>query len=395
MRHKIFFYCMLILACFSIHAQNEKLRVAVFDPTSSGTGIDEGTSMAVREIISSTFVNTGKFIIVERSLIERVMQEQKFSNSGAVDDDQASEIGKLIGANKIVLSVITLVGGRNLLSLKLVDVQTANVERQKTQVITTNELLSSIEPLALQLMGEDVNAQRQTQIAAVPIIQPTEVIKSEPSPSTQIQTTQQNVTELSANNTINIPEIQLIYVEGIAASRRSRGINSFYIGKYEITQAQWDAIMGVNPLQYRGPSLPVESISWVEAQAFIKRLNDITKKKYRLPTENEWLYAAKGGKYDRKYKYAGSDNIDDVAWYDKKRVRKVGTYPVGNKRPNALGIYDMTGNVWEWCQDAYRNGHIIRGGSWDENEKGCLLEKSRSSYSNKRSTIGFRVVLSE
>ena len=167
MNNKYFFSLLLLLACFLSHAQNEKLRLAVFDPTSSGTGVDEGTRMAVREIISSTFVNTGKYIIVERSLIEKVMLEQKFSNSGAVDDSQASEIGKLIGANKIVLSVITLAGGRNMLSLKLVDVQTANVERQKTQVITTNELLDVIEPLTLQLMGEEVSMERQTQIAAV------------------------------------------------------------------------------------------------------------------------------------------------------------------------------------------------------------------------------------
>jgi len=165
MKNKIIYLCLFATVWFSLQAQNEKLRVAVFDPTSSGTGVDEGTRMAVRELISSTFVNTGQFTIVERSLIERVMQEQKFSNSGAVDDSQASEIGKLIGANKIVLSVITLAGGRNMLSLKLVDVNTASVERQKTQLISTSELLNIVEPLTLELMGEEVTGIPQTQIS--------------------------------------------------------------------------------------------------------------------------------------------------------------------------------------------------------------------------------------
>ena len=180
MNYKIIFTCSLLLACFLLHAQNDKVRLAVFDPTSSGTGIDEGTRMAVREIISSTFVNTGKYTIVERSLIEKIMQEQKFSISGAVEDSQATEIGKILGANKIVLSVISLAGGRNVLSIKLVDVQTANVERQKTQVITSNELLNVVEPLTLQLMGEEVGSVRQTPITEITNTQKTENIINEP-----------------------------------------------------------------------------------------------------------------------------------------------------------------------------------------------------------------------
>jgi len=166
MNYKIIFTCLLIFACLSLQAQNDKLRVAIFDPTSSGAGIDDGTRIAVREIISSTFVNTRKYTIVERSLIERVMQEQKFSNSGAVDDSQASEIGKLLGANKIVLSVVTLAGGRNMLSLKLVDVNTASVEKQKTQVVDANKLLDFVEPMTLGLMGEKSTAgAQQTQVS--------------------------------------------------------------------------------------------------------------------------------------------------------------------------------------------------------------------------------------
>ena len=154
MKNKIIYLCLFAAVWFSLQAQNEKLRIAVFDPTSSGIGIDEGTKTAVREIISSVFVNAGEYTIVERSLIERVMQEQKFSISGAVDDSQASEIGRLAGANKIVLSVIAQAGNNTMLSIKFVDVNSASVEKQKTQVTSANRLLDFVEPMTMELIRE-------------------------------------------------------------------------------------------------------------------------------------------------------------------------------------------------------------------------------------------------
>ncbi len=133
------------------YAQNEKERVAVFDPSGTAT-IDEGTRIAIREIISSTIVNSGKYNIVERSMLEKVMQEQTFSNSGAVDDSQATEIGKLAGANKVIVSVITISGRRTIFSIKMINVKTANIEKQKIKTITSNELLDVIEPITLELI---------------------------------------------------------------------------------------------------------------------------------------------------------------------------------------------------------------------------------------------------
>ena len=151
------------MVSLSSYAQNdEKLRVAIFDPSSSGTSIDEGTQIAVREVISSTIVNTGKYNIVERSLLEKVMKEQEFSNSGVVDDMQATEVGKLAGANKIVLSVVTLTGGRNMISIKLIDVKTASVDRQKVKIVTSGELLETIEPLTLDLLDESTTSTSST-----------------------------------------------------------------------------------------------------------------------------------------------------------------------------------------------------------------------------------------
>lgn len=154
---KVFLIAILTILLGAYHnaagQELERQRIAVFDPASSGTSIDDGTKIAVREIISSTIVNTGKYSIVERSLLEKVMEEQKFSNSGAVDDMQATEIGKLAGANKVVLSVVTLTGGRNMLSIKIIDVMTATIERQKVKVVTSGELLDVIEPLTLEMLN--------------------------------------------------------------------------------------------------------------------------------------------------------------------------------------------------------------------------------------------------
>lgn len=135
-------------------ADAERTRVAVFNTTTTDAAIDEGMKAAVREIISSTLVNSGNYDIVERSLLEQVMQEQQFSNSGAVDDKDATEIGKLAGANKIVLSMVTMTDRRYvMMSVKMIDVKTANVEKQKVKIVETSKLLENIEPITLSLLG--------------------------------------------------------------------------------------------------------------------------------------------------------------------------------------------------------------------------------------------------
>ena len=164
-------------------------------------------------------------------------------------------------------------------------------------------------------------------------------------------------------------------------------LSTYYIGKYEVTQAEWKAVMGTNPSEFKGDSLPVENVSWDNCQEFIRKLNELTGKQFRLPTEAEWEYAARGGNKSGGYKYAGGNDVDNVAWYVDNSGGK--THPVGMKRGNELGLYDMSGNVWEWCQDWYGSygsasqtnpqgrgsgdERVLRGGSWDDDAWYCRL----------------------
>ena len=135
-------------------------------------------------------------------------------------------------------------------------------------------------------------------------------------------------------------------------------LSSFYIGKYEVTQEQWQAVMGSNPSYFKGAKRPVENVSWGDCQVFIRRLNLLTGKKFRLPTEAEWEYAARGGNKSRGYTCSGSNTIGVVAWSLSNSNDK--THEVATKAPNELGIYDMSGNVWEWCEDWYSSSYYSR-----------------------------------
>ncbi len=148
-------YVILLLICLSFNcfAQVPKQRIAVLDPVVSGNSVGDGIQITIRELVSAAIVNMGQYQVVERSLIEQVMKEQAFSNSGAVDDAQATELGKLVGANKVAVSIVTQVGNQIMLSLKLLDVKTATVESQQVKVLSSETLLTSVEPMAKALCG--------------------------------------------------------------------------------------------------------------------------------------------------------------------------------------------------------------------------------------------------
>ncbi|MDO4971066.1 MAG: SUMF1/EgtB/PvdO family nonheme iron enzyme, partial [Bacteroidales bacterium] len=185
-------------------------------------------------------------------------------------------------------------------------------------------------------------------------------------------------------------------------------LSEYSIGKTEVTQALWEAVMGSNPSSCKGNNLPVEQVSWDDCQTFISKLNAMTGQKFRLPTEAEWEYAARGGNKSRGYKYSGSNSIGDVAWYDGNSGSEV--QPVGTKVPNELGIYDMSGSVYEWCSDwkgSYSSSaqtnpkgpnsgsyRVNRGGSWNNSERSCRVSlRGTSSPTRRRDNLGVRLAL--
>lgn len=193
----------------------------------------------------------------------------------------------------------------------------------------------------------------------------------------------------------------------------SRG---YWIGKHEITQQEYESIMGDNPSEFQGARNPVEKVSWNDCVSFCKKLTDQERRagrlpegyEYRLPTEAEWEYAARGGSSGRSTKYAGSNSIGDIAWYGDNSGKK--THPVGQKQANELGLYDMSGNVYEWCHDwngDYSSGsqtdptgpgtgsdRVSRGGSWYYDASYCRVA-GRDYYppTSTPTNVGFRVVL--
>ena len=181
-------------------------------------------------------------------------------------------------------------------------------------------------------------------------------------------------------------------------------LDSYYIGAFEVTQKQWQTIMKDNISIEE--NLPINRVSWNDALLFCEKLSELTGKHYQLPTEEQWEYAARGGIKNNNRKYSGSDEIDKVSWYSTNSNKEI--HPVGLKHPNELGIYDMSGNVYEWCLDTYMsytykndsvkhhsvgNNKVLRGGCWSDYASSCrVTHRFYDVSSSKNSKIGFRVV---
>jgi formylglycine-generating enzyme required for sulfatase activity len=185
-------------------------------------------------------------------------------------------------------------------------------------------------------------------------------------------------------------------------------ISSFAINKYEVTQAEWEYVMGENPSEFKGRNNPVDSVTWEDCQTFISRLNLLTGMNFRFLTEAEWEFAARGGIKGLGCQFAGTNDVEEAAWYTVNSSNS--SHPVGLKMPNELGLYDMSGNVWEWCQDWFAEYsemtkidpigpstgllRIIRGGSWLSSGRSCRVSNRHyNAPTDKDNNIGLRLAL--
>lgn len=399
-------------------AQAEKVRIAVFDPITT-FAINDGTDVIVREITSSTVVNSGMYDVIDRMTLNKLAEEQNFARNGMMDETQAVQIGKIAGASKVLFSVLASSGTRNMLTTKLIDVLTGTVEKQQYKLIDQSmDIVLEVENLTKALIGGKIPTTTTTYSQTG--------YASQPAPAAN-----QDFTETAWG--VNM---KMIWVEGgdfLMGCTSEQGncesdeqnvrrvtVDGFYIGMLEVTQSQWEKVVGTSISQQRnkrgsdyalkgvGPDYPMYYVSWDEAMEFCRLLSNKTGRTYTLPTEAQWEYAARGGNKNEGAKYAGSNMIDAVAWYTGNSGSS--THIVGSKRANALGIYDMSGNVWEWCKDRYADSYVSydtnnpvgpssgsarvrRGGSWYFSASDCRVADRSGCIPDIRDfNFGFRVV---
>lgn len=381
-------------------------KVAVFDPEDKN---NTGYAEVIREMLSTGLSKSTYYKPVERVLINKVLEENKYQNSGMVDDSKISELGKQMGADYVCVSMIQKMGTNYFITVKLVNVTTASVEFQEyvKTIDGENDLFEKVDALAGKLAGAK---QQPGTVGKTPA--------------------QQSANNSSYTVTVGGVSFNMIYVQGGSFEMGSNTgesdekpihtvtVSDYSIAEFEVTQELWQAVMGTTvrmqrdkennswPLRGEGSNYPMYYVSWNEAQEFINELNRRTGKNFRLPTEVEWEYAARGGNKSVGYQYAGSNNLNDVAWNTDNSGSA--THPVGQKRANELGLYDMSGNVWEWCSDWYGDYstsaqtnpkgassgsyRVYRGGSWDDRAYNCRSAYRFSALSTAPSTLGFRLV---
>jgi formylglycine-generating enzyme required for sulfatase activity len=390
--------------------------IAIFEFDVVGK-VDRDIARPLTDSVRHEIVKSGRFKVMDRANMDRILREQAFQMTGGVQKERAVEAGQFLGVGKIVIGSIGIVGRTYLISLSLVNIESGETERveEDTCKCELDELIESVKRTANKLVAgglvpapaplpAPVPARvESTPQAPLPILSPSGISFHDPITGMDFVLIKGRCFQMGD-----------VFEDGDRDERPMHEVclDDFYIGRYEVTQGQWKAIKSRNPSSNKKSDMhPIEDVSWNDVQDYIKELNQKTGRSFRLPTEAEWEYAARSG--GQREKWAGTNNeseLGNYAWNNDNSGRE--THPVGQKRPNALGLYDMTGNVWEWVGDWYDNSYYkesarsnpggpgrggdrgYRGGSYKDRSKDLRTVK-REKKSNRRNdnTLGFRLAL--
>ena len=417
----------LLLSVFSlsVYAQTDVKKVAILETVDKMGNVPYGVLLQVRSSLTYAISSNAGYEGYDRVDMAAITGEQNFQRTGMVSDEQIRRLGEMTGASYVLIAEAALYDDQNIIiAAKILDVETGGVMSSTPPAVAPKDPTKMAEA-CIKCSQTLVGGKMPTRTTTTTTYSQTGYA-SQPTPAAN-----QDFTETAWG--VNM---KMIWVEGgdflmgctseqsdcdsDEQNVRRVTVDGFYIGMLEVTQSQWEKVVGTSISQQRnkkgsdyslkgvGPDYPMYYVSWDEAMEFCRLLSNKTGRTYTLPTEAQWEYAARGGNKNEGTKYAGSNVSDAVAWCWENSARS--THIVGTKRANALGIYDMSGNVWEWCKDWYANSYVsydtnnpigpssgtkrvIRGGRWGSSAPESRVA-NRCCYSpdNHDYDCGFRVV---
>ena len=404
----------LLLSALSLtaFAQTETKRVAILETVDKENNVDYSKELLLRQTLTFAIQRTPGYEGYNRVDMKQIAGEHDFQRTGMVSDEQIRQLGQMTGAKYILIAEAANYGSTEILVLaNLVDVESGEIVNSSIPKVTSMDseiLTQSCIEIAKTLLN--IGGGNATMTSTTSYSRGNNSYSPAPAAN-------QDFTETAWG--INM---KMIWVEGgdflMGCTSEQGGdcgsdeqnvrrvtVDGFYIGMLEVTQSQWEKVVGTSIYQQKtkadysntygvGPDYPMYYVSRDEAMEFCRLLSNKTGRTYTLPTEVQWEYAARGGNKNEGAKYAGSNMIDIVAWYEENSGGS--THIVGSKRANALGIYDMTGNVVEWCKgsQSYNPAHgIFRGGSFSSRVDICKVTTSFGNRFDLRTyDLGFRVV---
>jgi formylglycine-generating enzyme required for sulfatase activity len=389
----------LLLTPLALAADKKPIKraeniVAVIDIESTGK-VDKDLVRPLTDSVRKEIVKSGKYEVMDRGNMDKILKEQAFQMTGCTSKECAVEAGQLLGVGKIVVGSVSIIGKTYLLSLSLVNVETGKVEWIEDQECKCeiDDLISLSKQVSAKLIGSSSSVLPAEKASA-----PARNDKIFRDAATGMEFVLVRGVCFDKGDTFGDGDYDEKPVENTC-------LNDFYLGRFEVTQKEWIKIMGDNPSKFKkcGDTCPVESVSYGTVNEFIYRLSRTSGQKYRLPNRAEWEYAARSG--GKKEKYSGVNNEDEVAdhaWYNANADGV--THVVGQKKPNGLGLYDMSGNVWEWTSDiavpmnAYGPKNtierVVQGGCWNSKLRDIRAANGDNvGEAYRDQTIGFRLVL--